>query len=143
MTIKLIDKVLTSRLTLPYVLDPNFEIPRELIHNLQLLEEQIPALSGLEFVRPNCHPRVCVWTKQIRNLMSKYCYVGNDWHWTDKQWEVLKQYYDANKLIVDCLNSGCRVSDEVREEIEETLLLPINEIKKRRQQVQVTDVTGE
>ncbi len=62
---------------------------------------------------------------------------------TDKQWEVLKQYYDANKLIVDCLNSDCIVSDEVREEIEETLLLPINEIKKRRQQVQVTDVTGE
>jgi len=143
MTIKLIDKVLTSRLTLPYVLDPNFEIPRELIHNLQLLKEQIPALSGLEFVRPNCHPRVCVWTKQIRDLMSKYCYVGNDWQWTDKQWEVLKQYYDANKLIVDCLNSGCIVSDEVREEIEETLLLPIDEIKKRRQQVQVTDVTGE
>jgi hypothetical protein len=35
------------------------------------------------------------------------------------------------------------VSKAVKQEIEETLLLPIDEIKKRQQQVQVTDVAGE
>jgi hypothetical protein len=54
---------------------------------------------------------------------------------TDKQWEVLKQYYDANTLLADCLNSDCIVSAEVREEIEETLLLPIAEIEKHQQQM--------
>jgi hypothetical protein len=33
------------------------------------------------------------------------------------------------------MNSGCVVSDEVREEIEETLLLPIADIEKRQQQM--------
>jgi hypothetical protein len=36
---------------------------------------------------------------------------------------------------MDCLNSDCYVSREVRQEIEETLLLPIAEIKKFKQQV--------
>ncbi|WP_445305773.1 NACHT C-terminal helical domain 2-containing protein [Microcoleus sp. T2B6] len=34
------------------------------------------------------------------------------------------------KLLVDCLNSGCNVSPAVRQEIEETLLLPISHIQK-------------
>jgi hypothetical protein len=42
----------------------------------------------------------------------------------------LQQYYNANKLLVDCLNSDCYVSREVRQEIEDTLLLPIAEIEK-------------
>lgn len=45
---------------------------------------------------------------------------------------MLQQYYDANKLLVDCLNSGCAVSLKVREEIEETLLLPNAEIERRK-----------
>jgi hypothetical protein len=39
--------------------------------------------------------------------------------------------FDANQLLVDCLNSDCYVSREVRQEIEDTLLLPIAEIEKR------------
>ena len=41
------------------------------------------------------------------------------------QKKLLKQYYDANRLLVDCLNSDCYISREVRQEIEDTLLLPI------------------
>lgn len=39
----------------------------------------------------------------------------------------------ANKLLVDCLNSDCNVSPEVKKEIEQTLLLPMSEIEKRQQ----------
>ncbi|PHJ69130.1 hypothetical protein VF14_03050 [Nostoc linckia z18] len=39
--------------------------------------------------------------------------------------KLLQQYYDANKLLVDCLNSECYVSREVRQRIEDTLLLPV------------------
>ena len=45
---------------------------------------------------------------------------------------ILRQYHDANKLLINCLNSDCYVSREVRQQIEETLLLPIAEIEKRR-----------
>jgi hypothetical protein len=46
----------------------------------------------------------------------------------------LQQYYDANKLLVDCLNSGFYVNRTVRQEIEETLLLPMSEIERRQQE---------
>jgi predicted NACHT family NTPase len=59
--------------------------------------------------------------------------IGHDWQFSDQQKQLLQQYYDANKLLVDCLNSDCDVSREVRQEIEETLLLPIAEIQKRQQ----------
>lgn len=39
------------------------------------------------------------------------------------QKQVLKQYYNANKLLVDCLNHAHYVSRNVREEIEDTVLV--------------------
>jgi hypothetical protein len=51
---------------------------------------------------------------------------------TDAQKALLQQYYDANLLLVECLNSDCYVSRSVREEIEATLLLPISELEKLR-----------
>ncbi|MFW9263511.1 NACHT domain-containing protein [Nostoc sp. CALU 546] len=52
---------------------------------------------------------------------------------SDKHWELLRQYYDANVLLIECLNSDCCVSPEVRQEIENTLFLPIVEIERRKQ----------
>ncbi|MEH2024872.1 NACHT C-terminal helical domain 2-containing protein [Nostoc sp.] len=43
---------------------------------------------------------------------------------------MLQQYYDVNKLLVDCLNSAAYVTPEVQQEIEETLILAIADIKK-------------
>ncbi|GAA6617584.1 NACHT domain-containing protein [Scytonema sp. NUACC26] len=65
-----------------------------------------------------------VWTEQLRAVMIEHRNIGHDWQFTDTQKELLQQYYDANKLLVDCLNSDCYVSREVRQEIEDTLLLP-------------------
>jgi len=73
------------------------------------------------------------WTTQLRKVMIAHRKIGQDWQFTNPQLGLLMQYYDTNKLLVDCLNSGCSVSDEVRKEIEETLLLPIDEIEKRQQ----------
>lgn len=63
--------------------------------------------------------------KQHQHLGGKY------WQFSSTDKELLKQYYDANKLLVECLNSDCPVSPEVRSEILETLLLPISESKKK------------
>jgi hypothetical protein len=72
------------------------------------------------------------WTAKLRAVMIEYRNIGHDWQFSEEQKEKLQQYYDANKLLVDCLNSDCYVSWEVRQEIEETLLLPIAEIERRR-----------
>jgi predicted NACHT family NTPase len=73
------------------------------------------------------------WVKEMRVVMIEHRNIGHDWQFSDSQKERLQKYYDANKLLVDCLNSDCYVSREVRQEIEETLLLPIAEIEKRKQ----------
>ena len=36
--------------------------------------------------------------------------------------QVLKSFYDANQLLLDCLNSSCEVTSNIREEIEANLL---------------------
>ncbi len=69
------------------------------------------------------------WTEQLRAVMIEHRNIGHDWQFTDAQKELLKQYYNANKLLVDCLNSDCYVSREVRQEIEDTLLLPVKRIE--------------
>ncbi|MBD2455265.1 NACHT domain-containing NTPase [Nostoc sp. FACHB-87] len=48
-----------------------------------------------------------------------------DWQFNQEQQKQLKEYYEANKLLVNCLNSDCYISREIRENIEITLLLPI------------------
>jgi predicted NACHT family NTPase len=65
------------------------------------------------------------WIDDFREILVKYRNIGHDWQFSDAQKEFFLQYYDANMLLVDCLNSDCYVSKEVRKEIEDTLLLPI------------------
>ncbi|MBD1943558.1 NACHT domain-containing NTPase [Coleofasciculus sp. FACHB-712] len=72
------------------------------------------------------------WVKQLQSIMIQYRNIGHDWQFSTQQEEFLSQYCDANDLLVECLNSDCYVSREVRQEIEDTLLLPINEIEKRK-----------
>jgi len=70
------------------------------------------------------------WRKRLNTVMIEQRNIRHDWQFTRSQLELLSQYYSANKLLVDCLNSDCCISREVRQEMEDTLLLPIGEIEK-------------
>jgi hypothetical protein len=83
------------------------------------------------------------WREKYRYILIKYRNIGHKWQFSFSQKRLLEQYCYANILLVDCMNSSCVVSDEVRQWIEETLLLPIAEIKNRQQEKQVTDVADE
>jgi predicted NACHT family NTPase len=65
------------------------------------------------------------WILECRQLMIKYRNIGHNWQFTDDQKEKLSQYYEATKLLVECLNSDCYLSRETRKQIEDSLLLPI------------------
>jgi len=78
-----------------------------------------------------CKTNYIPWIENLRAVIIEHKNFFRDWQFSDKQIELLQQYYDANKLLVECLNSGCVVSDGVREQIEETLLLPIAEIERQ------------
>jgi hypothetical protein len=68
------------------------------------------------------------WIDKLKVIMIDHRKICDDWHFGEDQKKLFKQYYDANKLLVDCLNSDCYVSREVRAEIEASLLLPIKSL---------------
>jgi transcriptional regulator with XRE-family HTH domain len=70
------------------------------------------------------------WIDQLRSVAIHHHNIGQNWQFSESQEKLLRQYYDANKLLIDCLNSDCYVSREVRELIELTLLLPISSMKR-------------
>ncbi|MEG4443212.1 NACHT domain-containing protein [Microcoleus sp. AT9_B5] len=105
----------------------------ELMQALQKLKKQLPRYPGHKKIfREWWYANGQVWTGELRQIIISYRNIGHDWQFNEQQNSLLRKYYDANKLLVYCLNSGCNVSPAVRQEIEDTLLLPIANIKKNR-----------
>ena len=71
------------------------------------------------------------WIAQVKVLIVAGQEISEG-HWQtineDKQ-HLLKQYYEANLLLLDCMKEAY-ISPEKRQEIEETLLLPAAEIER-------------
>ncbi|MCC5639660.1 NACHT domain-containing NTPase [Nostoc sp. CHAB 5844] len=69
------------------------------------------------------------WSEKFRELLIKYRDICHDWQFSKQQIELIQQYYNANKLLINCLNVSNSITPAIRQEIEETLLLAIAEIK--------------
>jgi predicted NACHT family NTPase len=61
--------------------------------------------------------------------MIEYRNIGHNWQFSYRQAQLLQQYYNSNKLLVNCLNSDCNISEKIRQEIEHNLLLPIRKLE--------------
>jgi predicted NACHT family NTPase len=127
-------------LAIDSALDSNLEFVCGRIFDLKFseplreLKEQLPSLDGgQENFEKWWQSNSSAWTEKLRALMMHHRNIGYDWQFSNEQKELLQQYYDANKLLVDCLNSDCNVSQKVKGYIEDTLLLPMSEIEKQQQ----------
>ena len=98
----------------------------ELKRSLQTLRDQLPDPShgNEEQLKQWWQTNGTAWAEQLRTATVQHRNIGHDWQFSPEQNDLLSQYYNANKLLVDCLNSDCYVSREVRQEIETGLLLP-------------------
>ncbi|WP_235355052.1 NACHT domain-containing protein [Aliterella atlantica] len=67
------------------------------------------------------------WLEKIRSIVISSRDIGYAWQFNSQQVEKLKQYYEANQLLVSCLISNSYMSRAVRQKIEDSLLLPIAE----------------
>jgi predicted NACHT family NTPase len=105
----------------------DLDLEPKLKGSLQYLKEQLPkaSMGNEENVQQWWQENGTAWVDQLRAVMIQYRNIGYDWQFNEVQQSLLQQYYYANKLLVDCLNSECYVSREVRKEIEDGLLLPI------------------
>jgi predicted NACHT family NTPase len=106
-----------------------------LINYLEQLREQIPKdVQTREALKQWWKDHGQAWANHLQAVMIEHRNIGHDWQFSDAQRAKLENYYEANKLLGDCLNSDAYVSREVRQEIEDTLLLPIAEIDRRKAQ---------
>ena len=138
----ILDRFLSHVLSLSHNLSRNFDLVLalalvfnpDLEQSLKQLKNQVPSREEDDKEQFNQWWRVNgkAWTEQLRTVMIQHRNMGHDWQFNNSQKQLLQQYYDANKLLVDCLNSDCYISQELRQEIEDTLLLPIAEIEKRK-----------
>lgn len=103
-------------------------ITPDLEQALQLLKQQLPDDSKEPYsFRQWWSLNGQVWIEQLRLVTSEHRQIGYDWQFSTQQRSTLKQYYDFNYLLVDCLSDFCLTST-VRQEIEKVLLLPMTEI---------------
>ncbi|MBD2212042.1 NACHT domain-containing NTPase [Nostoc linckia FACHB-104] len=110
----------TLEYAINYAKDRNF---KNSIYHLRIQIYKILEDKNINYLR--LQTNIQNWIKNLRELMIKYRNIGHNWQFNDVQTKLLQSYYNANKLLVDCLNSDCYLSREVRQKIEETLLLPI------------------
>jgi hypothetical protein len=104
----------------------------ELKRELQEVYDRLPDANNYDRFQQWWEQQGKQWTEDLRQIMIKHRNIGHDWKFTDEQEQKLQQYYDANRLLAECLKRECYLSREVREEIEETMLLPMREIGERR-----------
>ncbi|MBI4783510.1 MAG: NACHT domain-containing protein [Oscillatoriophycideae cyanobacterium NC_groundwater_1537_Pr4_S-0.65um_50_18] len=71
------------------------------------------------------------WVKQFRQVMVQHHNIRHDWQLTTHQKQKLQRYYDANRFLVDLMKIEGAVSTPVRTEIEDSLLLPWEELQRR------------
>ncbi len=111
---------------LAIVLDP------ELHQALQQLKDQLPAATqSRETLYSWWQRHYPAWLEQLKVAIAKHRNTQHEWNFSPEQQELLQRYYDANQLLLDCLNSNCEVTAAVRQEIEAALLLPQKELEER------------
>lgn len=70
------------------------------------------------------------WIEQLQQVIIKHRNIGTDWEFTEEQQQQLKRYYDANKFLINLMTIEGAVTEDVRVEIEEGLLLPWAELQR-------------
>lgn len=103
--------------------------------SLQQLKNQLPAShQNQEQLQAWWQENYATWVEQLKNTITHYRNIHHPWQFSPEQQQTLKRYYDANQLLIDCLNSNCEVTETIRQEIEATLLLPQTELEDREWQ---------
>jgi predicted NACHT family NTPase len=102
----------------------------ELGQKLQQLKAELPNpfQSNEETLSQWWEEKGQAWGDRLRKVMIPHRSLGEQWRFnefSDEQQQLLRQYYNANLLLVLCLKSNCCSAPSVRQEIEETLLLPV------------------
>ncbi|BAY98064.1 putative signal transduction protein containing Nacht domain [Tolypothrix tenuis PCC 7101] len=92
--------------------------------SIKLLKNQLPSpKQGREALKMWWQTHGEGWIRKLRTLIIGSRQIGHAWQFNEQEWQNLQQYWYANQLLLDCLNSATNVTPNVRQSIENTLLL--------------------
>ncbi len=92
--------------------------------SLQNLDSELPvAKEDRTFLKRWWQINGETWTGKLRNLIVSDRQIGHDWQFNNNELQLLQQYWDANKLLLDCLNNSDNVTFTTVRSIEKTLFL--------------------
>jgi hypothetical protein len=98
-------------------------IKPELAQELQAMKQQLPSVKeDTNQFWLWWHKQGKDWSNSVNALTIKYRNIGYQWQFNPQQQQALKNYYQTNLLLVDCLNNSCNVSPQIEQKLEAQLL---------------------
>ncbi|MBU7585414.1 MAG: NACHT domain-containing NTPase [Nostoc sp. TH1S01] len=114
-------------LTLSLALDLKHLLANEpdLQISLQELKNQLPSPSqGRDILKSWWQANGENWTATLRDLMINTRQIGHFWQFNQQDLYDIQQYWEANKLLLECLKSATDISPNLRNYLETSLFLP-------------------
>lgn len=100
--------------------------------SLQQLSDQLPNSDHTKkSFEKWCRNNYSAWSKELQEAIASHRDISNKWQFNKDQQRILENYYRANQLLLDCLNSNSEITSTTREEIEATMLLPQLKLEER------------
>ncbi|MBE9006595.1 NACHT domain-containing NTPase [Fortiea sp. LEGE XX443] len=109
----------------------NLVVESKFKQSLHYLKKQLPNIqSHPHKIRKWWTEQGKFWIEKFREVLIKYRNICHDWQFNKQQIDLLQQYYNVNKLLINCLNNSTNITPVIQEEIKEELLLAIAQLKK-------------
>jgi hypothetical protein len=105
-------------------MSPDFKFDYSLIYSIEEYHQECHQSNEFTYLIGELFFKIIMKT---RNLPY-------NWSLITEQEQSLRQYYDSNQRLVNCLKNNLKISPETKQYIEEELLLPIAEIEKRKRE---------
>lgn len=112
-------------------LDSDCVLDSEFVVKLEQLTTEVPSSENWQQYQQWWQTQGQEWLEQLRQAMIQHRNIGHNWQFNDQQEQQLQRYYNANKFLVKLMKIEGAVSEEVRAEIEDSLLLPWSELQRR------------
>jgi predicted NACHT family NTPase len=114
---------LTFRHVINRAIAHGITIKSELAQELQAMKQELPSVEeNTNQFWLWWHKEGQAWLNNINSLTIKYRNLGYQWQFNSQQQQALKNYYQNNLLLVDCLNRSVNISPQIRQQLEHQLL---------------------
>jgi predicted NACHT family NTPase len=121
-----LESALARALAIAFARMGQLQFNDQILSSLKTMEAELQRLPDLyasqadsDRWRQSFHQR----SFQLQQACISHRDLGHDWQFTNEEAQCLEKYILANQLLVDCMNSECYISPEVREELEKNLLI--------------------